>query len=662
MSLRTKIIFLIVFLSFIFGLVFLSYALSVNKDSRQLHLDNVTKSLMYESEKVNKAIGIMEQNALDLAVIGRSCYLNRKTIDDAVGAQLVLDNFRKLPEAVGGGIWFERYVFNPDRNRYCFYACYDDDKNLAINEDFDGEDYDYPTQSWYVQIQKHLKNCNRVSWSEIYFDDLGTESLMATVGAGIYDKNDKFVGMSTVDWRIQEVFDRLCSLRPTPNSFVILVDPQYNRIVADTSDETHGGVKDHVKRRIAERNHKKRGIEELQWYPKVPKLANSQITLSKTDINKENHLVFGRVLDNGMNVLILVPEKELTAFLDFRNRVALAGILFFVIVSLAFSLFFVTTRVTRPLKRLVFSVKELGQGKLDTVLEVRGSDEIAQLSSTFNGMTANLKNHIENLKKITADKEKIESELKVAQEIQNGILPKILPPFPKCDYFELDALLYPAREVGGDLYDFFLISPTKLCLVIGDVSGKGVPASLFMAVTQTLHRGLAHENNPDPQSLVVKMNQALCNNNGAELFVTYFFAVLDLQSGLMTYCNAGHNSFYVLKKNGEIIKPAKRHGVPLGMYDDQNYGKSDLQLKKDDLLFFYTDGITEAKNKDGKFFGDAALEKTLKECAEKGLVPKETDQYVLDAVSRFVNGAEQFDDITVLALKMTALAQTSEKN
>ena len=358
-----------------------------------------------------------------------------------------------------------------------------------------------------------------------------------------------------------------------------------------------------------------------------------------------------------MKVLVLVPEKELMAFLDSQNRYAVVGVSLFVLIVICITLYLITSQISRPLKDLMRGVNALGQGNLNTVLKVNGGDEIAMLSSTFNRMTEQLKDYIDNLRQVTIDKEKIESELEVAKEIQKGILPKILPPFPKCEYFELDAFLQPAREVGGDLYDFFLVSPTKLCLVIGDVSGKGVPASLFMAVTQTLHRGLVHEVGIDPQILVVKMNQALCGNNGAELFVTYFFAVLDLETGILTYCNAGHNPFYVLKQDGTVVRPSKRHGVPLGFYEDQNYGKTELQLQIGDTLFLYTDGISESKNESGTFFGERALEEALARNCAKGLSPREMDQNLLKIVTEFAGGAEQFDDITVLCLKLTAMAQ-----
>ncbi|MEG1980282.1 MAG: SpoIIE family protein phosphatase, partial [Victivallaceae bacterium] len=289
----------------------------------------------------------------------------------------------------------------------------------------------------------------------------------------------------------------------------------------------------------------------------------------------------------GWSLGILFPEHDLFLRVGHLEQTFLFyGILGTILLLMI--IIFITIGITRPLKQLSRSATEIGQGNLSTVIpNLQRQDEIGMLSRAFSAMQESLGVQMENLRRVTADKEKIESELKVAQEIQKGILPGVLPPFPQCEFFEIYASLNPAKEVGGDLYDFFMLTPEKVCLVIGDVSGKGVPASLFMAVTQTLHRGLAHEENLSPGALVEKMNQALCNNNNAGLFVTYVFAILDLESGIMTYCNAGHNPFLLLKSDGSVTDPTRRHGIPLGVLPDRSYQQSELPLEIGDTLFFY---------------------------------------------------------------------------
>lgn len=359
---------------------------------------------------------------------------------------------------------------------------------------------------------------------------------------------------------------------------------------------------------------------------------------------------------NSWSLGIVFPEKILfTKIRKLEDIFLVFGLFGFIVMFAVVAL--ISIRVSRPLKRLAVVADQIGQGNFAVEIPVIEShDELGAFSKAFREMRISLVGHIEDIKNLTAAKEKIESELKVAQEIQKGILPEILPPFPKCDYFEIDAFLHPAREVGGDLYDFFQLSETKICIAIGDVSGKGVPASLFMAVTQTLHRGLAHGDDISPGEIVTKMNAALCNNNSAMMFVTYVFAVLDLKTGNLAYSNAGHNPFCVLRADGTIEMNPKKHGIPLGVRSSRVYGESEITLGIGDMLFFYTDGIPEAKNKFNEFYGNERLKQILLEGAEKKLSPLKFNAALSVNLAAYVGDAEQFDDITVLTLKLTSLA------
>ena len=193
--------------------------------------------------------------------------------------------------------------------------------------------------------------------------------------------------------------------------------------------------------------------------------------------------------------------------------------------------------------------------------------------------------------------------------------------------------------------------PDKLCMAIGDVSGKGVPASLFMAITQTYHRGLVISKDNSPQQVVSSLNSFVSNNNIANMFVTYLFAIVDLKTGIMSYCNAGHNPFYVIRVDGTVEKSCKRHGIPLGAFSDSEYGQSDLPLNHGDMVVFYTDGVTEANNSKEELFGDQALVAILEKCGAQHLSAEETRQAIFDAVISFETDAEQFDDITIMCFK-----------
>ncbi len=349
---------------------------------------------------------------------------------------------------------------------------------------------------------------------------------------------------------------------------------------------------------------------------------------------------------------IVFPAKQFFAYQERFDKIFLViGVSGFLLMLLVVVL--VTRRISNPLNELSVAAREIGKGNLNCKIpNISSKDELGLFASAFKRMTTDLKQHIKNLQSVTAAKKKIESELKVAQEIQEGILPQILPPFPECEYFEIDASLVPAKEVGGDLYDFFMLSPTKICAVIGDVSGKGVPASLFMAVTQTLHRGMTHDENIDTSLLVKNMNASLCVNNKAFLFVTYLFAVFDFETHTMTYTNAGHDPFYLLKKEGSFHEPCQLNGIPLGIQEDAVYTQSEIKFESGDTFYFYTDGVPEAKNKNEEFYGMDRLKSLLTHCAQEQCSPMAIDKAVKDSVHQFVDGAEQFDDITMLCIKI----------
>ena len=244
------------------------------------------------------------------------------------------------------------------------------------------------------------------------------------------------------------------------------------------------------------------------------------------------------------------------------------------------------------------------------------------------------------LRQVEASKEKIESELKIASEIQMSMLPKIFPPFPERTDLDLAAAMYPAKEVGGDLYDFF-IKEERLFFCIGDVSGKGVPASLLMAVTRSLFRTVsAHEKSP--QRIVSAINDSMTGTNENNMFVTFFCGVLDLRTGHLRYCNAGHNAPFILK--GTVGALPVEPNLPIGVMPGMNFKEQETDLSFDDSIFLYTDGLTEAEDADHRLFGEERVKDLLsiRRTAEEHLEALET------AMTEFVGTAPQSDDLTML--------------
>jgi sigma-B regulation protein RsbU (phosphoserine phosphatase) len=245
-------------------------------------------------------------------------------------------------------------------------------------------------------------------------------------------------------------------------------------------------------------------------------------------------------------------------------------------------------------------------------------------------------------------KELIESELSVARKIQMSIVPKIFPAFPDRPEFDIYAALEPAREVGGDLYDFFLLDGDHLCFTVGDVSGKGVPASLFMAVTKTLLKAKA-DVFLRPDEILYQVNNELCEDNDSGMFVTDFLGILTISTGEVAFSNGGHNIPFVLRRDGTAEPLPKIPGLALGVMEDAGYTCSSIRLSCGDSLLVYTDGVTEAMNPAGELLSEARLKSSLPELS--GGTAREAVLRVLDSTRAFVNGAVQSDDITVLALK-----------
>jgi len=359
-------------------------------------------------------------------------------------------------------------------------------------------------------------------------------------------------------------------------------------------------------------------------------------------------------LGNGMVVKIDTDE----AFAPIARLKALSGVigvttLFFVV----FAALFVARSIADPIVKLTGVTELIAGGDLTQQATIAAKNEIGLLATSFNTMTRQLNESINNLRETTAAKERIESELKIAHDIQLSILPKIFPPFPTRSEFALHATIESAREVGGDFYDFFLIDDNHLWLAIGDVSGKGVPASLFMAATKTLLRAIAGRIS-QPEAILAELNNELCRDNDSGMFVTIFHGILHIPSGKLEYSNGGHNLPYVLSQHGTVAPLENPGGMALGVIESATYRAKTVRLRAGDGLFLYTDGVTEAMDSAGNLFSERRLQGVLQRA--NGLSPAETIQNVVSEVKRFAAGTEQSDDITTLAITYRGTNTTDE--
>ena len=310
------------------------------------------------------------------------------------------------------------------------------------------------------------------------------------------------------------------------------------------------------------------------------------------------------------------------------------------------------TQFVQPIKDLSDGVRDIAMGNFEKKLEVIPSgDEIESLSTTFNAMTDELQNYIANLNAATAERERMAAELDVAKNIQRSMLPQDFPPFPDKTEFDIFATMEAAKMVGGDFYDFYLADENHLVVTIADVSGKGIPAALFMMSSKTILKNFVLMANTadDLAAAMTLANQQLCQNNEELMFVTIFLAMLDLKTGKLIYVNAAHNS-PLIYHNGKYEYLPRIKAVAPGVRPKARYEQAELQMDPGDILFLYTDGVTEAENLNDELYSNERLEQFLNTTDSTETLEDLLAQ-VRQSIKDHVNGAQQSDDITMLALR-----------
>ncbi|EOS26975.1 hypothetical protein C806_00567 [Lachnospiraceae bacterium 3-1] len=355
----------------------------------------------------------------------------------------------------------------------------------------------------------------------------------------------------------------------------------------------------------------------------------------------------------GKIVAILGVEKAMTRLENARNtyvKDVLLGVLAAVCLFLLVYSMFLYREVLLPILAITDEAKRFADSNTpsDKLSVINKNDEIGVLAKAVGKMETDIVEYVENLTLVTAEKERIGAELSIATQIQANMLPGIFPAFPDKPEFDIYATMNPAKEVGGDFYDFFMVDDRHLAVVMADVSGKGVPAALFMVIGKTLIKDHTQPGR-DLGEVFTKVNNLLCESNSEGLFITAFEGVLDLVSGEFTFVNAGHEIPFICKKD-ESYKPHKiRAGFVLAGMEGIRYKCGTMQLSPGDRLFQYTDGVTESMDKDGRLYGMERLGEVLAQNA--ALAPMDLLGKVKEDIDAFVGNAPQFDDITMLCLE-----------
>ena len=410
--------------------------------------------------------------------------------------------------------------------------------------------------------------------------------------------------------------------------------------------------------------------KELAEFVKTALKENTGVRT--TEINGEGYYMAGSPITSVNWAVVGVVSREAmdqpTAMLEsqydniqeaalnrFQSGLGRAKLMIIVLILIVFAIgasaaLFVSKRIVKPLEAITRRVSSLGGDDLQFFVEkeFRTGDEIEVLAESFANLSAKTLRYVAEVKRVTAEKERIGAELQMATEIQASQLPRLFPPFPTRTEFDIFASMDPAKEVGGDFYDFYLVDDDHIALVMADVSGKGVPAALFMMVSRVLIKSRL-QSGETPSEALKNVNNQLCEGNNAGFFVTVWLAVLEISTGKGIAANAGHEHPALRRANGPYELVTYRHSVAVAAMEDVPFKQHEFQLHPGDSVFVYTDGVAEATNENKELFGTDRMLAALNK--DPDAIPQQVLKNVQEAIDSFVAGAEQFDDITMLCLK-----------
>ena len=534
----------------------------------------------------------------------------------------------------GAAVAFEPHYYASEGRYFSPYS-YRDPNGEIKSKQLGNETYDYHYMDWY-QIPKLL---NEPYWSEPYYDDGGGEMMMTTYSKPLYDEYGNLYAIITADLSLEwltelvggiQAFERSYNLMVSRNASFI-VHPDHNLILNETIySSTYGEDDESLKKMQDDMVHCRAG----------------QVLRDKE--GGKFFVFYSPVETTCWSVAIVCPRSEL--YLGVKKLRSLLIFLGVIMLLLMMYLSYHSIRkVVAPVEDFSDVAKKIAHGEFDAELpKIQSQDELKDLHDSFEYLQQSLVRYIDELKSTTANKERIESELRIAQAIQMGMLPKSFPAFPDRDDIALAAKIVPAKEVGGDLYDFF-IENDKLYFIVGDVSGKGIPASLVMAVTCRLFRSIASFHDK-PEEIITSLNDSLSDGNESNMFCTAFLGILDLKTGHLDYCNAGHNAPLVIGSNGNVSAIPVEPNLPLGLFGGFPYQGQETNLGKGTMLYLFTDGVNEAEDMEMNQFGDDRLVSLLEKNA--GAEPKEIVETTFAQVQLHADGANQSDDITVMCIKI----------
>ncbi|MBR0257039.1 MAG: SpoIIE family protein phosphatase, partial [Synergistaceae bacterium] len=485
--------------------------------------------------------------------------------------------------------------------------------------------YNFKSRPWY----KEAKEKGGVIFTDIYSDSYN-RGLMITCASPFYNAEGKFAGVVAMDMLFGNLYNSIVNVDLGKDSYTFLAD-KTGKII------TPGGGSRHISEITSSLE------DKIMSGEAGVSLSNSRVYYAYTPIKSTGWTLCASIPES----VILEPVRSVNERVIYTILSFLGA--FVVIVAVAvIAARKLSHKLTSPIIALEDDVRKISGGNLDYRAEIRTNDEIGDLAKSFNDMAASLKDYVKNLAAVTAEKERIGAELNIATQIQADMLPRIFPPFPERKEFDIYATMNPAKEVGGDFYDFFLVDDNHLALVMADVSGKGVPAALFMVIAKTLIKNRAQMGGT-PTEILADVNNQLCEGNEADLFVTVWLGILEISTGHVTASNAGHE-YPAIYRPGEGYTLFKTKQSPaVATMEGLRFKASEFTLNPGDELYLYTDGVAEATNSHDELYGTDRMIDALNQA--EGMTVEEILRTLKKSVDDFTGDAPQFDDITMMSLK-----------
>jgi sigma-B regulation protein RsbU (phosphoserine phosphatase) len=619
------------------GAVYVVTVVVSNSLGRQMALAAAEREAVNETDalagRVQDLLHAVEERTLVLAKA-------METLEpDAKGLDRLLRRF--VPgstQIYGAAIAFEPGIDPGGAERSAlYYHRLPDRPDELGTADLAADGYRYWEQEWYAEAIR----LGAPRWSEPYRDVGGGEVAMVTWSVPFRGPDGALRGVVTADLRLRWL-DALVREVELGRSGIALIVSRTQRIIAasDRGDGAGIDASEQVLEGVAPE-------ARARFQPIVDRMVAGESGFEAVELaDRRYRLTFRPIGHAGWSMAALYPEDELFEEVGWLRTVQ-AGLSLGGLALLALVVVVLSKRLTWPLAALVTSADEMATGNLDAALPpVETRDEVGRLTRAFHHMRDSLKTYIRDLAETTAAKERLESELKVARRIQADMLPKPTAGGPE-DGYELAATLIPARAVGGDLFDHFR-EGERVFFLVGDVSGKGVAAALFMARTKTIFEALAARE-ADPGVILAAANHNLCAENDAGMFVTAVCGVLDAGNGELTFALAGHDPPVLVPAEGDPAPLEVEGGRVLGLIEGSDYPVNRLRLGHRDAVVMFTDGVSEAQNTEGGFFEmDRILETVQKHRNEDAKAVNET---LLAAVRSFAGEAPQSDDITLMTLR-----------